>query len=114
MLLRIVWSYGFFALLRQIVYALLLLGEGIVLDPIIDFGSTLAAAESVGYSAIGFEKTWILPLQRSRQQPAQEVLSKEDVDQQRRQRNHQRPGHLHIPLGELTAGQILQRNGHRA
>jgi len=30
------WSYGFFALLRQIVYALLLLGEGIVLDPLID------------------------------------------------------------------------------
>ncbi len=108
-----VWSYGLFALLRQIVYALLLLGEGIVLDPIHRLGSTLAA-ESVGYSAIGFEKIWISPLQRPRQQPAQEVLSKENVDQQRRQRNHQRPGHLHIPLRKLTAGQILQRNGHRA
>ncbi|MCS6940602.1 MAG: DNA methyltransferase [Roseiflexus sp.] len=42
--------------LRQIVYASLPLGDGIVLDPFMGSGSTLAAAEAVGYSAIGIEK----------------------------------------------------------
>lgn len=42
--------------LRQIVYGVLPLGEGIILDPFAGAGSTLAAAESVGYQSIGVEK----------------------------------------------------------
>lgn len=43
------------AFLRQIVRAALPLGEGTVLDPFAGSGSTLAAAESVGYASIGVE-----------------------------------------------------------
>lgn len=42
--------------LRQIVYASLPLGEGIVVDPFMGSGSTIAAAEAVGYKAIGVER----------------------------------------------------------
>jgi DNA modification methylase len=44
------------AFLRQVVRAILPLGEGFVLDPFAGSGSTLAAAEAVGYSSIGVEK----------------------------------------------------------
>lgn len=44
------------AFLRQIVRAVLPLGEGIVLDPFAGAGSTLAAAEAVGYASVGVEK----------------------------------------------------------
>lgn len=44
------------AFLRQVVKAVLPLGEGIVLDPFAGSGSTLAAAESVGYESIGVER----------------------------------------------------------
>jgi site-specific DNA-methyltransferase (adenine-specific) len=42
--------------LRKIVYAALPLGEGIVLDPFMGSGSTLAAAEHLGYQSIGLER----------------------------------------------------------
>ena len=41
--------------MRIMVRALLPLGEGIVLDPFMGSGSTLAAAEAVGYDSIGVE-----------------------------------------------------------
>lgn len=43
------------ALLRQLVRAILPMGEGIVLDPFAGSGSTLAAAEAIGYESIGVE-----------------------------------------------------------
>lgn len=43
------------AFLRQVVRAVLPLGEGIVLDPFAGSGSTLAAANAVGYQSIGVE-----------------------------------------------------------
>lgn len=44
------------AFLRQLVRAALPLAEGIVLDPFAGSGSTLAAANAVGYDSIGVEK----------------------------------------------------------
>jgi site-specific DNA-methyltransferase (adenine-specific) len=42
--------------LRKIVYAALPLGEGVVADPFMGSGSTIAAAEAVGYRGIGVER----------------------------------------------------------
>lgn len=42
--------------LRQLVYAALPLGQGIVIDPFMGSGSTIAAAEAVGYASIGIER----------------------------------------------------------
>lgn len=44
------------AFLRRIVKGVLPLGTGVVLDPFAGSGSTLAAAESVGYQSIGVER----------------------------------------------------------
>ena len=44
------------AFLRQIVRAVLPLGEGVVLDPFAGSASTLAAANAVGYRSIGVER----------------------------------------------------------
>jgi len=61
------------AFLRQVVSAVLPLQEGVVLDPFAGSGSTLAAANHVGYESIGLEKdkryfdvakSAILPLSR--------------------------------------------------
>jgi site-specific DNA-methyltransferase (adenine-specific) len=43
------------AFMRQIVRAALPLGEGVVLDPFMGGGSTIAAATAVGYQSIGLE-----------------------------------------------------------
>jgi site-specific DNA-methyltransferase (adenine-specific) len=44
------------ALLRALVRAALPMGEGVILDPFAGSGSTLAAANAIGYSSIGLEK----------------------------------------------------------
>jgi DNA modification methylase len=44
------------AFMRQVVRGVLPLGKGVVLDPFAGSGSTLAAAEAVGYESIGIEK----------------------------------------------------------
>ncbi|WP_296643027.1 DNA-methyltransferase [Roseinatronobacter sp.] len=44
------------SLMRQLVHASLPLGEGVVLDPFMGGGSTIAAAENIGYKSIGIEK----------------------------------------------------------
>jgi DNA modification methylase len=44
------------AFLRPLVKGVLPLGEGIVVDPFAGAGSTLAAAEAVGYQSVGIEK----------------------------------------------------------
>jgi len=42
--------------LRKIVYAALPLGKGIIVDPFMGSGSTIAAAEALGYFSIGVER----------------------------------------------------------
>lgn len=44
------------AFLRQLVRGVLPLGQGVVLDPFAGSGSTLAAAEAIGYESIGVER----------------------------------------------------------
>ena len=44
------------AFLRRLVRGVLPLGKGVVLDPFAGSGSTLAAAEAVGYDSVGIEK----------------------------------------------------------
>lgn len=44
------------AFLRRLVYSALPLGKGVVCDPFMGSGSTIAAAEAVGYSGLGIER----------------------------------------------------------
>jgi site-specific DNA-methyltransferase (adenine-specific) len=44
------------ALLRQLVYAVLPLGKGLILDPFMGSGSTVAAAEAMKLTCVGIEK----------------------------------------------------------
>jgi site-specific DNA-methyltransferase (adenine-specific) len=44
------------AFLRRIVYSSLPIGKGLVFDPFMGSGSTIAAAEAVGYSSVGVER----------------------------------------------------------
>lgn len=44
------------SLMRQLVYASLPLGKGVILDPFMGHGSTLAAAMAMGLSAVGVER----------------------------------------------------------
>lgn len=44
------------SLMRQLVYAALPLGAGVVVDPFMGSGSTVAAANAVGYAAVGVER----------------------------------------------------------
>lgn len=44
------------SLMRQLVYASLPLGTGVVVDPFMGSGSTMAAAESLGYTSVGVER----------------------------------------------------------
>jgi site-specific DNA-methyltransferase (adenine-specific) len=44
------------SLMRQLVYAALPLGEGVIADPFMGSGSTLAAAEAVSYRCVGVER----------------------------------------------------------
>lgn len=44
------------AFMRQLVRAALPLGRGVILDPFMGSGSTVAAAQSLGYTSIGIEK----------------------------------------------------------
>ena len=44
------------SLLRRLVYASLPLGQGVIADPFMGSGSTIAAAEAIGLSAVGAER----------------------------------------------------------
>lgn len=41
--------------MRQVVHAALPLGEGVILDPFMGAGSTIAAADALGLSSVGLE-----------------------------------------------------------
>ena len=43
------------AFMRQLVYAALPLGKGVILDPFMGSGSTIAAAAAQGFESVGLE-----------------------------------------------------------
>jgi site-specific DNA-methyltransferase (adenine-specific) len=62
------------AFLRQVVRAVLPFGRGVVLDPFAGSGSTLAAAEAVGYESVGVENDMRYVRMASRAIPALAAL----------------------------------------
>jgi site-specific DNA-methyltransferase (adenine-specific) len=109
------------AFMRQLVRAALPLGEGVVLDPFMGGGSTIAAAEAVGYRSIGVEMDaryfelaagGIPQLARLRPSCAsarQSATPSQPADQQRdrhQQREHERPRHA---AAEVAGGQHHQQ-----
>jgi len=71
------------AFMREVVRAVLPLGEGIVLDPFAGAGSTLAAAEALGYQSIGIEhdpRYVTLAQSAIRELAALDVRSAEPID----------------------------------
>lgn len=75
------------AFLRQVVRAVLPLGEGTVLDTFAGSGSTLAAANAVGYSSVGVEKD---PCYVDMASQAIPKLSAVDVKQEARRAREER------------------------
>lgn len=65
------------AFMRQVVRAALPLGKGVILDPFMGAGSTVAAAIAVGYRAVGIERD---PVYYSAAQRAIPVLAKLRTD----------------------------------
>jgi site-specific DNA-methyltransferase (adenine-specific) len=66
--------------LRQIVRAVLPMGEGVVLDPFAGSGSTLAAANAVGYKSIGIERDAVFVDLANRSIPLLEKVSVRESD----------------------------------
>jgi site-specific DNA-methyltransferase (adenine-specific) len=64
--------------LRRVVRAMLPLGEGVILDPFAGSGSTLAAAQAVGYESIGLEVDPVYFEQAKLAIPALAALPTED------------------------------------
>ncbi len=62
------------AFLRQLVYAALPMGKGVILDPFAGSGSTLAAANHLGYDSIGVEKSSLFVQMAKSALPALESL----------------------------------------
>jgi DNA modification methylase len=63
------------AFLRQVVRASLPLGEGVILDPFMGSGSTIAAATSLGFRSIGLEKNKTYYLMAVKAIPSLSLLS---------------------------------------
>lgn len=66
--------------LRQVIRGVLPLGEGVVLDPFAGSGSTLAAANAVGYKSIGVERDRAYVDLANRAIPLLENIPARDVD----------------------------------
>jgi len=72
------------AFMRQIVRAALPLGRGIVLDPFMGAGSTIAAASAIGYESIGLEVDSVFFGLAKRAVPA---LARFEIERQQRRRS---------------------------
>lgn len=68
------------AFMRQIVRAVLPMQEGVVLDPFAGSGSTVAAANAVGYQSVGIEKDDQFYALAKRAVPKLEKLSLREID----------------------------------